>query len=412
MDSSTSKECSEIREALGGKRNTIKITGSDIFERFSGPQIRKFYKENPERYSGTDKIHLVSSFMASILAGSSGPIDYADGSGMNLMNIKSKEWDPKALSATAPELEEKLPPLARSDLIVGDINSFFVRRFGFSPKCKIAIWSGDNPNSLIGLGIIEEKNAALSLGTSDTYFAYLKRLQLDYKGESHLFGAPTGDYMGLICFKNGSLARERIKYKFNLDWKRFSKILSKSPPGNFGKIMLPYFYAEIVPPVLKPQVFRFWLDDSDLVGNVRAIIESQFLSMRLHSTWINEKPEVIMATGGASANKEILQTASNIFQAKILKFDITNSAALGATFRAIHASNKKINKNLSWNAIIENFLLKRPYKAITPQKEYANIYDKMLKLYEACEDYVLKGGEKPTKLREEFLQTYSFNKNV
>src|SRR5579872_6584833 len=40
MDSSTTKECEEIREAMGGSLATIECTGSDTFERFTGPQIR------------------------------------------------------------------------------------------------------------------------------------------------------------------------------------------------------------------------------------------------------------------------------------------------------------------------------------------------------------------------------------
>ena len=44
MDSSTSVECAEIREKLGGIKATAQQTGSDTFERFTGPQIRKFYK--------------------------------------------------------------------------------------------------------------------------------------------------------------------------------------------------------------------------------------------------------------------------------------------------------------------------------------------------------------------------------
>jgi len=71
--------------------------------------------------------------------------------------------------------------------------------------------------------------------------------------------------------------------------------------------MLPYFLPEIVPLVLEPAVYRFGFDENDIQGNVRGIIEAQFLSMRLHSEWIQEQPEEIYATGGASANKEILQ---------------------------------------------------------------------------------------------------------
>jgi xylulokinase len=69
MDSSTSVECAEIREAVGGIKATARATGSDMFERFTGPQIRKFFKTEPEKYRKTASIALVSSFMASIIAG-------------------------------------------------------------------------------------------------------------------------------------------------------------------------------------------------------------------------------------------------------------------------------------------------------------------------------------------------------
>ena len=69
MDSSTAAECAEIRKKLGGIKYTASRTGSDTFERFTGPQIRKFCKTEPKAYARTTGIALVSSFMASLLAG-------------------------------------------------------------------------------------------------------------------------------------------------------------------------------------------------------------------------------------------------------------------------------------------------------------------------------------------------------
>src|ERR1041384_4677456 len=75
MDSSTSAECAEIRAAL---RDVVEATGSDAFERFTGPQIRKFYKTEPPAYAQTAHIALVSSYMAGLLAGKIAPIDHSD----------------------------------------------------------------------------------------------------------------------------------------------------------------------------------------------------------------------------------------------------------------------------------------------------------------------------------------------
>ena len=61
MDSSTAAECAEITVAVGGSGVLAAHTGSRAFERFTGPQIRKFYKTQPEAYAATARIHLVSS---------------------------------------------------------------------------------------------------------------------------------------------------------------------------------------------------------------------------------------------------------------------------------------------------------------------------------------------------------------
>jgi xylulokinase len=405
MDSSTTKQCQEIRDSLGGMEETIKITGSNTFERFSGPQIRKFYQENLEGYNQTSIIHLVSSFMASVLLGKNAPIDHGDGAGMNLMNIKTKQWDERALNATAPNLKQKLPPLTRSTEIIGKISPYFVKKYKFDPNTILIAWSGDNPNSLIGVGLIEKGKVAISLGTSDTYFSYIKNLSLDLSGEGHVFVAPTGDYMSLICYKNGSLAREKINYKFNLDWVKFSEILRKSPPGNDGKIMLPYFFPEIVPLVLEPMVYRFGFDENDLNGNVRAIIESQFLSMRLHSAWIGEKPKEIYATGGASKNKEILKIAANIFNTKVRQFEISDSAALGAALRSSKSYYDSINIKKNWHEIV-TLLNIEDGDVIEPDDNYKSLYDDMLIVYKKCEDYILKNGKDPEPFRKQFIQKY------
>jgi xylulokinase len=406
MDSSTSKQCEEIRNVLGGMKETIIITGSNTFERFSGPQIRKFYQEHLQNYDETKIIHLVSSFMASILLGKNAPIDHGDGAGMNLMNIKTKKWDKKALNATAPNLEQKLPKLVNSYDIIGTISPYFVKRFGFNPNVLLTAWSGDNPNSLIGVGLIDKGKVAISLGTSDTYFGYLKNLYLDLKGEGHVFVAPTGDYMSLICYKNGSLAREKIKDTFKLNWSQFSEILTKTPPGNYGKIILPYFLPEIVPLVLEPKVYRLGFNENDIEGNIRAIIESQFLSMRLHSKWIGEKPLEIYATGGASSNKQILQIAADIFNVPIRQFDITDSAALGAALRAIK-SYYDFNKILrNWNDIVDNFLNLQESRMIAPNIKYKELYNDMLELYKKYEDFILRDGEDPKPLQKKFIEKY------
>ena len=407
MDSSTRPQCDEIEEAVGGASAVAELTGSACFERFTGPQIRKFAQKEPRRYANTAKVHLVSSFMCSVLAGRHAPIDHGDGAGMNLMDITSRRWSTPMLKATAPGLRGKLPRLARSDTVVRRISPYFVEKYGFSPKCRAVAWSGDNPNSLIGVGLIQPGKVCISLGTSDTYFGVMPEPHVSAEGEGHVFGSPTGDYMSLICFLNGSLTREKVKDAYGLSWDGFSKALRRSRPGNGGKVMLPYFFPEIVPNVLEPKVYRYGLRESDVKGNVRAVVEAQMASMAIHSKWMGVETRVIHATGGASANREILQIMADVHNADVYQFEVGNSAALGAALRAAHADMKASDCELSWQEVVAGFTDPIRESRVRPDEAAVRVYRDFLELYRACEAHALRRGPDPAAARERFLKRIS-----
>jgi xylulokinase len=391
MDSSTAAECAEIRKKLGGIKATAEATGSDAFERFTGPQIRKFYKTEPKAYNQTASIALVSSFMASLLAGKIAPIDYGDGAGMNLMDIRKKSWHPDALKAAAPDLNKKLPSLAASGKVIGKVSAYFVRKFGLNPEALATVWTGDNPASVIGLGLIQSGQVAISLGTSDTFFGSMKKCQTDAHGEGHVFGSPTGGYMTLICFKNGSLAREKIRDAYGVkDWKKFGAMLTSTPPGGKGGILLPWFEAEIVPRVNQPGIHRFDLDEKDAAANCRAIVEAQMMSMRLHSQWMKVAPECIYATGGASNDLPLLQIMADVMNCRVERIEVSKSAALGAALQAAHGWLVQAGKNPKWEKIVAGFTNPIPNSEIRPNPKAAKVYDQLIEKYSRCEREVLK----------------------
>src|SRR5207248_1340291 len=140
MDSSTADECSELTAAVGGAAALAERSGSRAFERFTGPQIRKFLKQDPAGYAATDRIHLVSSFLASLLAGHDAPVDPGDASGTNLMDLAAGCWWPPALDAAAPGLAAKLPAIAPASTVIGRLSPFWQARYGL-PPARIVVWS-------------------------------------------------------------------------------------------------------------------------------------------------------------------------------------------------------------------------------------------------------------------------------
>lgn len=96
----------------------------------------KFIQNESDLYNQVERISLVSSLAASLLLQQYAPIDAADGSGMNLMDLKSRTWDRSLLESCACGdsgagrlLEDKLGQVKASDTtIIGKIDKYFVER--------------------------------------------------------------------------------------------------------------------------------------------------------------------------------------------------------------------------------------------------------------------------------------------
>lgn len=372
MDATTSRQCAEITAALGGDEKVCALTGSRVFERFTGPQIRKFAQEEPAAYAATREVLLVSSFIPSLLAGKVIGIDPGDGAGMSLMDLAGRAWSPAALRATAPDLDTRLSPVAPSDTVAGAIAPYYVARFGFPPDCRILPGTGDNPASLVGLGLIARGRIGISLGTSDVLFAYMQAPRTDPDGNSHVFGSPTGAYMALSVYKNGSLAREAVRKRFDLSWEKFSDILKRTAPGNGGRVLLPYFDTEIIPRINTPGEVRVDLDAADTEGHVRGVVEAQMTSMKLHSAWMGETPTAIAATGGASNNLAILQVMADVFGVAVSRQETTAAAALGAAVRAQHGYLQATGTAAGWEALTEPHL--KPSVILKPDMQAYRAY--------------------------------------
>ncbi|XP_056641413.1 xylulose kinase-like [Diorhabda sublineata] len=384
MDASTTKQCKLLEDAVGGPMKLAEITGSRAYERFTGSQICKINQTKPEAYKNSERISLVSSFLCSLFAGKIAPIDISDGSGMNLMDIRTKSWNQTLLDVCGPNLAEKLGNPVPSTTIVGSISPYYVERYNFNTNCKVVACTGDNPASLIGMRLTECW-IAVSLGTSDTVFLWLLEPKLVLDG--HVLCNPIDEnaYMALLCFKNGSLTRERIRNKeAGSSWDTFSKLLESTPRGNFGNIGLYYDNQEIIP--FLHGDFRF--SKTGRVNKftspeveVRAVIEGQCIRNRAYSEDFGfkiDKNTKILATGGASKNKAILQVLSDVFNAPVYVQPAANSAMLGAAYQAKHGLlfGKK-----SYDEITST--LPEPQLICTPYPDAETIYLPMVQRYRA-----------------------------
>ncbi len=275
----------------------------------------------------------------------------------------------------------------------------------------MVVGSGDNPSSLVGLGLIGAPHLhAISLGTSDTCFGTMEDFSAVVHTVGHIFGTDDGHGMFLVCFKNGSLARERVKDDYGLTWNDFSRILMEAPPGNRGRIMLPYFLPEITPLILNPGVRRFGgLAPADAAGNVRAVVEAQAMALYLHSGWVGKRPERILATAGGSANHGLLKVIAEVFGAEVQTLEVKQSAALGAALRAAHAWLNTQGTTAGWGDLFQAVVKPDAGRIIRSAPGATLRYQApsgLLSLYAACERHVREAGPDPDEAIRAFRANF------
>ena len=334
MDSSTHVEVAALDARFG---ESLRLrTGSPAIERFTGPQIMKFAKDDPSAYAATARIHLVSSFLCSLLAGEDAPIDTGDGAGMNLLDLGKGAWDAEICDFVAPALADRLPGVYAGGPTPLRLAPYF-RKFGFRPGIPVVPFTGDNPASLVGTGADKPGVAVVSLGTSDTFFAAMPDFRTDPDGCGHVFGNPSGGFMSLACFKNGSLAREKVRRTVGCDYRFFDETAFEEAALFAGRAF-PYFEEEITPKHAATGIEADfdWNAASD-AEKVVSVVRGQVFNMFARTRWIGAF-ETIRVTGGASRSKGIRDTIAAVFGAKVETLDVPDSAALGGARLAARAA--------------------------------------------------------------------------
>lgn len=316
QDHSTGKEIEDFEKVTGGPDQLAQRTGSRAHYRFTGLQIRKLaVRTAPDVYKNTDKISLVSSFVATVLLGKFTPVEEADACGMNIYNVEKSDFDDelvavaagvhpkldntteKEMEAGVAELKQKLGRIAPvSYESLGSISSYFVQKYGFSCDAQIYSFTGDNLATIISLPL-QQNDILISLGTSTTVLLVTE--QYNPSSQYHLFKHPTlkNAYMGMICYCNGALARENVRNELNEkhnmekdSWDKFNELLDQSK--EFDQKLGIYFPLGEIVPNASAQFRRCQLEtdghikdvkDWDVENDVTSIVESQTISCRLRA---------------------------------------------------------------------------------------------------------------------------------
>lgn len=335
-DYSTQEECEMLTASVGGPGRMIEEVGNSQRTGYTAPKILHMRRHEPDTYSRAHTLFLVHNYINWWLTGGIAVMEPGDTSGMALWNPRTGGFSDAVLSAIAPDLAGKLPPVRPADRSIGAVGGHLVEHFGFAAECRVDAGSGDNMYAAVGTGNIAPGVVTISLGTSGTACSVTDAPWIDASGEVASFCDSTGRYLSLLCVSNMANGYEAVRTRFGLSHAEFSELVQRTTAGNGGRLLIPWYEGERTPdlPVAAPLYFGFGIGDFNAEILARAALEGHVLNLQAGFSDWPVRPERLHLTGGLAQSRAWCQTIADVFEIEAVPVE-GEGAALGA---ALHGA--------------------------------------------------------------------------
>jgi xylulokinase len=404
-DFSTLEECKKLTEAVGGLDEMIRQVGNSQRTGYTAAKIFYMYRHEKAAYDKTSTFFLVHNYINWYLTGGKKDgvriMEPGDSSGIALWNPKNGRWSDKVINAIDPGLKAKLPPVKHSARSIGKISAELAEKYGFSPACKVDAGSGDNMFGAIGTGNINPGIVTISLGTSGTAYTVMEDPYIDPSGEISAFCDSTGRYLPLLCVSNLANGYDEVLRLFGLRHDDFVEVVTKTKPGNNGRILIPWFAGERTPdlPLAAPVYFGFQLADFNAEILSRAVLEGHILSFYDGFSRMAMNPFEIRLTGGLSRSPAWRQCIADIFETEVVPVE-GEGAAIGAALHAAWVWQKEEAGENRLQVIVDDFVHVDEKRRVKPDPQAVRIYQKQKKLYKSVSSsFEMKDKGNPFELR-------------
>jgi len=358
-DTRSHQECAEIMT----DNSVMDIAGNIAMPGFTAPKILWVKNNENENFDKIYKALLPKDYLRFYLTGEFFS-DLSDASGTYWLDVGHRKWSSVLLEASSIRLDQ-MPELCEGTEQTGILKKEIAEQYGFNTSCKVYGGAGDNAAAAVGLGLYEEGDASISLGTSGVIFGSTKKFLKNYDDAIHSFChclPNTWHLMSVMlsCTSNVNWFINTFDSSINEITEKLSKVMSSKEEINNAPYFLPYLTGERTPindPHARASFHQMGID-SDRTSLIYALIEGISFGLNdnyqaLSKTGI--KLENIYAIGGGSKNDSWLKLLASILNRNLSLTDASEAmAAYGAARIAFMGfNNLKPKESLSAPKVIK-----------------------------------------------------------
>ncbi len=285
-----------------------------------------------------------------------------------------------------PVEKEKLVPLVPPGTIMGTLSAKAAEEMGLSTRVKVIAGASDKACETLGVGCVDDTEAVLSFGSQATVQTMSRRY---YELQTFVPSFPAAIpqywnpelqvYRGywMVQWFLKEMETEQVQ-KERKPEDTFDLYLRKTPPGNEGLVLYPYWGASAKYPLSSGTLMGF----RDYHGKehlYRAIIEGINYTLRWAVERMEQKKksriERVKVTGGGAESETICQMTADMFGRDAIRMETTDTTSLGAAMLGYVALGRYGSFQEAAGCMT------RPGKVYHPQKETQAVYDQIYPEY-------------------------------
>ena len=378
-DTSTSAECGEIMDAMGGAARCIEAAGNPILAGYTASKLPWTRKHRPEVYAKLATILLPHDYLNFVLTGERW-CEHGDASGTGWLDVRTRQWSDAMIAATDPDrdLRPCLPPLVEADAMF-PIAAAIADELGLPRGVRVSAGGGDNMMAAIGTGNVSPGVLSMSLGTSGTLFAYAGQAMVDDEGRWAAFCDSTGGWLPLICTMNCTVVTEQVAKMFGFGTRDGDARIAATPPGADGLTFLPFLNGERTPdlPLGKGVLAGLGAHNMREAHVYRAAMEGATYSLRYgYDAFVGAgmRFDRIALTGGGANSAAWRQMVADVFDCPVDVPAQVESAAFGAALQALWSLQRAQGNASTLAELAAAHVAVDPSLACTPDPERVRAY--------------------------------------
>jgi xylulokinase len=237
-------EARELNESLP---RLADIAGVVAMASFTAPKVLWLARHEPGHLRRAVKVLSAKDYIRFCLAGDYAT-DMSDASGTMWLDIAKRDWSPEIVAASQLRVDQ-LSSLHEGDEITGYVRSNIALELGLRDEVAITAGGGDAASAAIGLGIVDDGDGIISIGTSAQYLIAANRHRPAQRGAIHAYAhaLPRRWFQMAAMLNGGSCLQWAARLFQDADIDELLAAAEASYRGPSDLIFLPYLAGERSP---------------------------------------------------------------------------------------------------------------------------------------------------------------------